>query len=63
MAAGQALVLLVEAGGCSRLGRCARSECPRVFIDITSGGNCRSCRIHYRSRRVRQTDVAADADR
>jgi hypothetical protein len=63
LAAVQALVLLVEAGGWSRLGRCARPGCPRVFVDITSGGNRRTCRAHDRSRRVRQADSAADDDR
>ncbi len=63
LAAVQALVLLVEAGSWSRLGQCARPGCPRLFVDITSGGNRRTCRAHDRSRRVRQTDVAADDDR
>lgn len=63
LAAVQALVLLVEAGGWSRLGRCARPGCPRVFVDITSGGNRRTCRSHDPSHRVRRTDTTADDDR
>lgn len=50
LAAAQAVILLVEAGGWSRLGRCARPGCPSVFVDITSGGNRRTCRAHDRSR-------------
>lgn len=50
LAALQALVLLVEAGGWARLGRCARPGCPAVFLDATSGSNRRTCRAHQRSR-------------
>ena len=50
LAAAQALVLLVEAGGWSRLGRCARPGCTWVFLDWTSGGNRRTCRADEHQR-------------
>lgn len=50
LAAVQAVVLLIEAGGWSRLGRCAAPACTTVFFDITSGGNRRACRAHQRQR-------------
>ena len=48
LAAAQALALLVEAGGWTRVGRCTHRGCSRVFTDITSGGNRRTCPVHQR---------------
>lgn len=50
LAAVQAVALLVEAGGWSRLGRCAAPGCASVFVDVTSGGNRGVCRAHQRDR-------------
>lgn len=50
LAAAQALALLVEAGGWSRLGRCTHPGCTAVLLDSTSGGNRRACRAHHRTR-------------
>lgn len=50
LAAVQAVALLIEAGGWSRLGRCAALGCATVFLDINSGGNRRVCRAHQRDR-------------
>jgi predicted RNA-binding Zn ribbon-like protein len=49
LAAAQALVLVIESGGWSRLRRCNGPGCDRVFLDFTSGGNRRGCRTHARS--------------
>lgn len=46
LAAVQALVLLVESAGWSRLKPCAYQECNQVFLDWTNGGNRRDCRAH-----------------
>jgi len=45
-AAVQALVLLVESAGWSRLKPCAHPDCHQVFLDWTNGGNRRDCRAH-----------------
>lgn len=46
LAAVQALVHLVEADGWSRLDRCNRAGCERVFLDWTNSGRRRACRVH-----------------
>lgn len=46
----QAMALLIEAGGWTRLGRCAAPGCATAFFDITSGSNRRVCRAHQRDR-------------
>lgn len=46
LAAVQALALLVESAGWSRLKRCPREDCPAVFLDWTNAGNRRYCRAH-----------------
>ncbi len=44
--AAQALALLVETGGWSRLKRCRQRNCARVFPDVTNGCSRVGCRIH-----------------
>ncbi len=51
VAALQALVLLVEAGGWSRLQRCDRAGCKQLFLDGTNAGSRRVCRRRDRKRR------------
>lgn len=46
LAAVEALVLLVESAGWSRLKPCGHPECKQVFLDWTNGGNRRDCRTH-----------------
>lgn len=50
VAALQALALLVEAGGWSRLRRCDRTGCEQLFLDWTNAGSRRVCRRHDRRR-------------
>lgn len=50
VAALQALVLLVEAGGWSRLQHCDRVGCEQLFLDWTNAGSRRVCRRHDRKR-------------
>jgi hypothetical protein len=50
LAAAQALALLIDAGGGSRLGQCAHTGCTAVFLDVTSGGNRRKCDPHQSRR-------------
>jgi len=59
LAAVQALVLLVEHGGWSRVRRCGRAGCERVVLDITSGGNRRACPSHVRAGGAARPDVPA----
>jgi len=46
VAAARALVLLIESAGWSRVKRCDRPACSRVFLDWTNGASRRGCRIH-----------------
>ena len=41
-----ALTLLVESGGWTRLKRCRRDDCGRVFPDLTNGCTRTGCRLH-----------------
>lgn len=50
VAALQALVLLVEAGGWSRLQHCDRTGCEQLFLDWTNAGSRRVCRRHNHKR-------------
>ncbi|MGY1608487.1 CGNR zinc finger domain-containing protein [Geodermatophilus sp. SYSU D00700] len=44
------LTLFVHATGWNRIGRCARTGCGRVFVDITNGASRRACDHHLRRR-------------
>lgn len=46
LAAVQAVALLLESGGTSRLRRCLRKGCSEIILDWTNGGGRRVCRAH-----------------
>ena len=61
LAALQAVVLLVQSTGWSRLKTCSRRGCGRVFLDWTNGETRRACRVH-RTHAGRRPRTAAETD-